>query len=155
MQITYRKALLDDIAAMQKLVYPLVEDGTILVRSNDEIATNIRSYTLAFDGDRLVGFTALHVHSPELAEIRSLIVSEHYRAQGVGTALVQKALEEADTLGVERVLALTYAAHFFEQLGFVEIPKESLPEHKIWADCIKCIHFPICNEVALIKTLPR
>ncbi|PHQ55600.1 MAG: GNAT family N-acetyltransferase, partial [Sulfurimonas sp.] len=34
-----------------------------------------------------------------------------------------------------------------------EIPKESLPEHKIWADCIKCKHFPICNEVSLIKTL--
>lgn len=151
----FRKATLRDIVPMRSLVASKVKDGTILDRTEDEIATNIRSYTLAFRGEELIAFTALHLHSPELAEIRSLIVSEHYRAQGVGTALVQKALEEADTLGVERVLALTYAAHFFEQLGFVEIPKESLPEHKIWADCIKCIHFPICNEVALIKTLPR
>ena len=35
----------------------------------------------------------------------------------------------------------------------VEIQKELLPEHKIWADCIKCKHFPICNEVSLIKNL--
>jgi amino-acid N-acetyltransferase len=48
---------------------------------------------------------------------------------------------------------LTYQQRFFERLGFEEIPKESIPEHKIWADCIKCKHFPVCNEVSLIKTL--
>ena len=42
---------------------------------------------------------------------------------------------------------------FFEKNGFVEIPKENIPEHKIWADCIKCKHFPICNEISLIKTI--
>jgi amino-acid N-acetyltransferase len=153
MSITYRKATLEDIEAMQRLVLPQVENGTILVRSNDEIATNIRSYLLAFDGERLLGFTALHVHSPELAEIRSLIVDEPYRDHGVGSGLVSHALEEARALGLKRVLALTYAARFFEKLSFSEIPKESLPEHKIWADCIKCKHFPVCNEIALIKTL--
>ncbi|HHD83733.1 MAG TPA: GNAT family N-acetyltransferase, partial [Campylobacteraceae bacterium] len=34
-----------------------------------------------------------------------------------------------------------------------EIPKEALPEQKIWADCVKCKHFPICDEVALIYNL--
>jgi len=153
MPITYRKATLNDIPIMQRLVAPQVENGTILVRSNDELATNIRSYILAFDGEKLVGFTALHVHSPELAEIRSLIVDENYRGKGIGSALVSRAVEEGQVLGLKRVLALTYAAPFFDKLSFREIPKESLPEHKIWADCIKCKHFPVCNEVALIKTL--
>ena len=153
MTINYRKATLEDIAAMQCLVSPQVENGTILVRSNDELATNIRSYILAFDGERLIGFTALHIHSPELAEIRSLIVDEAYRLHGIGSALVERALEEGQRLGLKRVLALTYAGRFFEKLSFAEIPKESLPEHKIWADCIKCKHFPVCNEIALIKTL--
>lgn len=153
MSITYKKATLADIAEMQKLVYPLVEDGTILVRSNDEIATNIRSYTLACEENRLVGFTALHVHSPELAEIRSLIVETTHRHHGIGSHLVALSLEEARVLDLKRVLALTYAAEFFKKLDFVEIPKETLPEHKIWADCIKCKHFPVCNEIALIRTL--
>ncbi|UFS61321.1 N-acetyltransferase [Sulfurimonas sp. HSL-3221] len=153
MAIHYRKATLADIEAMQRLVAPKVDDGTILVRSNDELATNIRSYILAFDGERLIGFTALHVHSPELAEIRSLIVDEPYRNRGIGAELVKLALEEGRKLGLKRILALTYAARFFEKLSFSEIPKESLPEHKIWADCIKCKHFPVCNEIALIKTL--
>jgi len=147
------KATLSDISSMQALVKPEVESGVILDRSDDEIATNIRSYTLAlFDGE-LVGFTALHIHTAYLAEIRSLIVKDGFRGQKIGEKLINKVLDEAVSLGLQRVLSLTYKQSFFERLGFVEIPKESLPEHKIWADCIKCKHFPVCNEVSLIKNL--
>ena len=153
MKIEYAKARLSDIHAMQELVQPEVDSGVILVRSEDEIATNIRSYMLAFSVGELVGFTALHVHTSYLGEVRSLIVKEGIRGQKIGENLVLKALDEAKSLGLQRVLVLTYKQSFFERLDFVEIPKESLPEHKIWADCIKCKHFPICNEVSLIKNL--
>ncbi|WP_373070938.1 N-acetyltransferase [Sulfurimonas sp.] len=151
--IEYKKAKLGDIAAMQNLVAPEVESGIILDRTDDEIATNIRSYTLVLDDDQLVGFCALHIHSPSLAEIRSLIIKEGYRGKNIGSGLINKVLDEGVELGLQKVLSLTYRKEFFEKLGFVEIPKESLPEHKIWADCIKCKHFPVCNEVSLIKNL--
>ena len=145
------KAKLSDIPAMQALVEEKVKDGTILNRSEDEVATNIRSYVLAKDGEKLVGYTALHIHSPRLAEIRSLIVDEAYRGQSIGKRMVAFTLDEAKALGVgEDVLVLTYLPAFFEKMGFKEIDKEVIPEHKIWADCIKCIHFPVCNEVALV-----
>jgi amino-acid N-acetyltransferase len=145
------KAKLEDIPAMQSLVAEKVKDGTILERSEDEMATNIRSYVLAKKRGELVGYTALHIHSPRLAEIRSLIVDEAHRGQHIGKRMVQFTLEEARALGVkEDVLVLTYLPSFFEKLGFREINKEIIPEHKIWADCIKCIHFPVCNEVALV-----
>jgi len=153
MKIEYVKAKLSDIPKMQELVQPEVDSGVILVRSEDEIATNIRSYMLAFLDGELIGFTALHLHTSYLGEIRSLIVKEGLRGQKIGESLVLKALDEGKSLGLQRVLSLTYRQAFFERLGFVEIPKESLPEHKIWADCIKCKHFPICNEVSLIKNL--
>jgi len=148
------KAKLSDIPAMQSLVVSEVKDGIILDRTEDEVATNIRSYVLAKDGDKLVGYTALHVHSRRLAEIRSLIVDEAYRGQKVGQRMVQFTLDEAKNIGVEEdVLVLTYLPQFFLNLNFKEINKEVIPEHKIWADCIKCIHFPICNEVALVYKL--
>ncbi len=153
MKINYQKATLATIHEMRELILPEIESGVILDRSEDEIATNIRSYTLAYREEELVGFTALHIHTTDLAEVRSLIVKDGIRGQKIGENLVKKALEEASSLGIQRVLSLTYKQAFFERLGFVEIPKESLPEHKIWADCIKCKHFPICNEVSLIKTL--
>lgn len=153
MAIEYKKATLHNIPAMQALVEPEVESGVILPRSDDEVATNIRSYTLAFKDGEIVGFAALHIHTSYLAEIRSLIVGEQHRGAKIGEGLVATLLDEAAALGLQKVLALTYKQSFFERMGFVEIPKESLPEHKIWADCIKCKHFPICNEISLIKVL--
>jgi amino-acid N-acetyltransferase len=153
MHINYKKATLLEISKMQELVFSEVESGVILLRTDEEIATNIRSYTLAYKENELVGFSALHIHTGELAEVRSLVVQESMRGNKIGENLVQHQLKEAKSLGLLRVLSLTYRQAFFQRLGFVEIPKESLPEHKIWADCIKCKHFPICNEVSLIKNL--
>jgi len=151
--ISYEKAKLSDIQKMQDLVLPEVESGVILVRSDDEIATNIRSYTLCFKDAQLIGFCALHVHTEYLAETRSLIVKDGFRGNKIGENLVKRCLDEAKDLGLQKVLTLTYKQQFFERLGFVEIAKETIPEHKIWADCIKCKHFPVCNEVSLIKIL--
>jgi len=153
MKIEYKKAKLKDITNMQELVKSEVESGVILARSSDEMATNIRSYILAFKDNELVGFCAMHIHTVYLGEIRSLIVKESFRGQKIGENMINTALDEASYLGLQKVLCLTYKQSFFERLGFVEIPKESLPEHKIWADCIKCKHFPVCNEVSLIKNL--
>jgi amino-acid N-acetyltransferase len=150
MNISYIKAKLSDIKAMQALVLPEVKSGVILYRSDDEVANNIRSYVLAKDDEKLVGFAALHVHAPDLAEVRSLIVDSDYRGKEIGQSLVRFTMKEAKELGVKQLFTLTYQKAFFEKLHFKEIPKESLPEHKIWADCVKCKHFPICDEIALI-----
>ncbi len=153
MQIKFLKPKLSNIEEMQEIIYPEVESGVILERNSDEVATNIRSYILVYIGSELVGFTALHIHTIKLGEIRSLIIKDGFRGKKIGEKLVNYALQEAEELGLKRVLSLTYKQSFFERLGFIEIPKESIPEHKIWADCIKCKHFPICNEISLIKEL--
>ncbi len=77
----YTKATLLDIKAMQELVVNEVANGIILARSDDEVALNIRSYILAKDGEKLVGFGALHFHTSSLGEIRSLVVSPDYRVK--------------------------------------------------------------------------
>jgi len=153
MNLKFRKATLTDIPTMLELVEPEVQTGVILKRDSDDTATNIRSYQLAFQEERLIGFCALHIHTTTLAEVRSLVVDNAVRGEGVGSTLIKNALEEAKVLGLKEVLSLTYKQAFFERLDFKEIPKESLPEHKIWADCINCKHFPICNEVSLIHSI--
>lgn len=141
---------------MQLLVIEDVKSGVILPRTDDEMATNIRSYVVAKDDEKIVGYTALHIHSVRLAEIRSLIVDKDYRGQNIGKMMVEFCLEEAKNLEVaEDVLALTYVTDFFKKLGFIEIEKSQIPEHKIWADCIKCIHFPVCNEVAVVFKIKK
>ena len=151
--IEYTKAKLSDIVLMQGVVKPEVEKGIILFRSSDEMATNIRSYILAKNGSEIIGFGALHFHADNLAEIRSLVVKEDFRGQGVGKGIIQNLLKEGKEMGLNEVFTLTYQRSFFEALGFHEISKEKLPPHKIWADCIKCKLFPVCDEIALIETI--
>ncbi|MDR1006993.1 MAG: N-acetyltransferase [Campylobacteraceae bacterium] len=148
--IIYKKATLDDIKGIQELVRDEVINGIILPRADDEVATNIRSYTLATQKDEIVGLSALHIHASHLAEVRSIVVKRELRGKGIGAQIVKKLLEEGRLLGLKQVFTLTYEKEFFEKLSFKEIPKESLPISKIWADCIKCKHFPICDETALI-----
>lgn len=149
--IEIKKPTLKEVEAMRNLLRPEVERGVILERTADEIANAIRSYNVAWEGDEIVGFCALHIHSPSLAEIRSLIVKESHRGKGIATSIIEVSLKEALGLGVKEVLVLTYQRTLFEKLGFVEVSKEAIPDHKIWADCIKCKYFPICEEIALIK----
>ena len=135
--VEYKTAKLKDIKAMQEMVADEVKKGIILPRSDSKI----------------VGYASLHIYSIELAEIRSLVVSKNLRANGIGSNLVKILLKDAKFQDIKKVFALTYADKFFKKLGFVEISKEELPDQKIWADCIKCKQFPVCNEIAVINTL--
>ncbi len=136
---------------MQNIVLEDVENGNILSRDENEMATTIRSYIAVKEKttDTIVGFVALHIHTVELAEIRSLIVSSKYRGQGIGKQLIEYCIEEAKAINLQKLLVLTYQQKLFESFKFIEIQKASIPETKIWADCIKCKHFPICDEISL------
>ena len=103
-------------------------------------------------GEKIIGFCALHIYTPTLAEIRSLVVAEGYRHRGIAQNLVAKNIDEGLALGLREFLVLTYRPNLFKILGFEEIEKDKIPNHKIWADCIACKHFPTCQEIALLKT---
>ena len=147
--LKYFKPTIKHINDMQDLVLADVENGNILVRNQSEMATTIRSYTVVYDQDELVGFVALHIHSISLAEIRSLVVKQSHRGQGIGKKLIQNCIDEGKEIQLEELLVLTYKQTLFEKFGFMVIEKASLPDTKIWADCIKCKHFPICDEISL------
>ncbi len=105
------------------------------------------------EAEILAGFASLKIFNADLAEVRSLIVAPQFRRRGIARAIVNELLGEARFYGLKSVFTLTYQKEFFERLGFTEIPKDELPAQKIWADCIKCKKFPVCNEIALIYTL--
>jgi amino-acid N-acetyltransferase len=63
--------------------------------------------------------------------------------------MVKHNIERAKKIGFKKIFALTYKPLFFEKLGFYQIEKEVLPK-KIWTDCLKCIKFPDCDELAVM-----
>jgi amino-acid N-acetyltransferase len=153
LEVKFFKPNVEHIKSMQELVKEEVENGIILLRTEDEMATTIRSYIVVEVDGELAGFTALHVHSARLSEVRSLVVSKKFRGLKLGKKLVEECIKEAKSLNMQQILSLTYQKGFFESLGFYEIEKEKIPEHKIWADCIRCKHFPVCDEIAMVYDL--
>ena len=147
-----RKAILQDARQIHQLLLSYAKDGLVLSRSLMEIFEAIRDFYVFVEDDLVVGAAALNICWEDLAEVRSLVVHENYGGQGIGKHLVEACISEARQLGIGRVFALTYQQVFFEKLGFEVIEKAELPQ-KIWGDCIKCVKFPECDEIALSLSL--
>jgi amino-acid N-acetyltransferase len=147
-----RKAKLNDIKEIQRLIKVYAPRGGILPRSLSELYDHLRDFFVFARNRKVIGICALHICWDDLAEIRSLAVEEDDQSKGIGATLVKACLKESKLLGVKRVFALTYQPKFFEGLGFERVDKTALP-HKIWTDCLKCVKFPDCDETALVKEL--
>ncbi len=151
-----RKARITDVRDIHRLISHFAKTGQVIPRALSELYEHVRDFFVYVpeDKDLLAGACALHICWEDLAEIRSLVVSEEYQGHGIGVELVKACLEEAKALGIPKVFALTTSPEFFERLGFELIEKSTLP-HKVWADCVKCPKFPECDEVALLKRLEK
>ncbi len=151
-----RKAVIADVKAIHQLLNHYAELKLLLPRSLSELYDHVRGYFVLDDATgephRVAGVCGLGICWEDLAEIRSLAVSEAACGKGYGTKLVKACLKEARALGIKRVFALTYAPDFFAKMGFQEVDKSVLP-HKIWGDCLKCPKFPQCDENALMIEL--
>ncbi len=147
-----RKANIQDVKHLQKLIKFYAERDEMLPRSLNELYENIRDFFIFEQNKKIIGCCALHVCWQDLGEIKSLAVLKSEHGKEIGKRLLLACLKEARTLRLKKIFALTYKPLYFEKFGFLEIEKALLP-HKIWIDCIKCVKFPDCNEVALIKEL--
>jgi len=144
-----RKAMVKDVPVIADIVNYHAKMGVMLPRPISRIYDNVRDYVVIESNGDILGCGALHVMWSNLAEIRALALRDEYVGKGLGRSLVDNLLEEAKSLGIEKVFVLTYKADFFKHFGFSVIDKSELP-HKIWSECVNCMHFPNCEEVALI-----
>ena len=147
-----RKAQIRDVKDIQKLLTHFASRGDMLSRSLSELYEAIRDFYICEEDGRLIGTAALHIVWEDLAEIRSVAVAEDAGRKGVGTQLIRACIDEAQLLGLKRLFCLTYKPDFFGRFGFRIVDKAELP-HKVWGDCMKCVKFPDCDEIAMILDL--
>ncbi|MBI2832526.1 MAG: N-acetyltransferase [Chloroflexi bacterium] len=143
------KARISDVPQIYQLINFFANKDEMLARPLSEIYENIRDYFVSREGGQVVACAALHINWSDLAEIRSVAVSEESQRKKAGTQLVEACLAEAKGLGLSTIFCLTYKPAFFESCGFSQVDKMQLPR-KVWTECYRCPKFPDCEEVALV-----
>ncbi len=151
-RILVRAAETGDVDAIHTLLAPYAKEQVILQRSKDDLYQHLQEFMIAEYDGVLVGTAALHIYGSNIAEIRSLVVKPDYQGKRIGHFLVEGCEKMAAQLHVAKVFALTYVGHFFVNMGYAVVPKESLP-HKIWTVCVHCKKFGDCDEIAVQKRL--
>jgi len=94
-----RKAKLNDVKEIQRLIKVYAPRGGILPRSLSEVYDHLRDFFLFVRNRKVIGICALHICWDDLAEIRSLAVKEEDRNKGIGARLVKACLKESALLG--------------------------------------------------------
>ncbi len=142
------KARVFDVPAIHRLIEHWVKTDVVLPRTAGEIYESLRDFVVVRDGDRLAAAGALHIEWKDLAEIKSLVVDPDYQGSGLGSVVVEACLEEALTLGLKTVFALTTSPEFFQKCGFDLAAVSSFPR-KVWNECLRCPKYARCDEIAV------
>ncbi len=105
------------------LLRPFVMQRLLLSRTEAELVELTRHGFVALrtdgtDQPQLVGFSAIEVYSPKLAELQCLAVRSDYQGSGVGRQLVNKCIQRARELNVMEILAISSSEKFLQSCGF-------------------------------------
>lgn len=147
-----RAARADDVPDILRLLQHYSAMGDLLPRTKADVYKNLEHFRVIDQANQIIACGSLEHFTPELAEIRSLMVDENYKGQSLGKIIVENLIELANNGDTARVMALTYVPAFFHKLGFETVAKEVFPE-KIWGICVNCYKFHNCDEIAVLLRL--
>lgn len=121
-----RQASPSDAVAIHALMRPFVSQHLLLSRSEAEIIELSRHGFVAMKEEKCLGFAAVEIYSPKLAELQCLAVHPDAQRHGVGRELVGMCIDRARSLGIMEVLAISSSEDFLRSCGF----DFSLPDQK-------------------------
>jgi amino-acid N-acetyltransferase len=108
------------------------------------------NFVVAQHDGRIIGVAGLELCGVN-ALLRSVTVVREWRGEGVGRALVERIIDEADARGVPLYLLTTTAERYFPTFGFTTISRAAAPE-----DIRTSEEFTVaCPASATLMTRPR
>ena len=115
-----RRARTSDVPAIKQLVDTYA--GKILLEKNlVTLYEAVQEFWVAEHRDQVIGCGALHVLWADLGEVRTVAVAPSMTGRGIGHAVVDKLLNVARELQLQRLFVLTFETEFFARHGFTEI----------------------------------
>jgi amino-acid N-acetyltransferase len=151
-RVAIRRAGVQDVAAFGKIINDCAEYGLMLHRSPSYLYEHVRDFHVCLVDGQVAGVCGLNIVWANLAEVYALAVSPNFRGKGLGKRLVLTCIDEAEELGIKKLMTLTYEKDFFHRCGFTVVDRMSLP-HKVWSECVRCPKNQACDEIAMIREL--
>ncbi|MCA9264401.1 MAG: GNAT family N-acetyltransferase [Planctomycetales bacterium] len=124
--VTIRFARTEDLAAIENFLRPFIEGELLVPRTGGELLMLIRNGFVAEQENQIVGFAAVEIYSPKLAEVQCLAVDSRLQKRGIGKKLIEQCVQRASERGVRELMAITTSDNLFMSCGF----DYSLPNQK-------------------------
>ncbi|MDJ0316722.1 amino-acid N-acetyltransferase [Arthrobacter antibioticus] len=153
--ISLRAARTSDVHAIKELVAPLAEKRILISKESVTYFEAIQEFLIAEVDGKIVGCGALHVMWEDLAEIRTLATDDGWRGHGVGRALVDQLLANAQELGVGRVFCLTFEVDFFLRNGFAVMADQSVVDPAVYSELLRSADEGIAEFLDLARVKPN
>ena len=136
-KILIRPARTSDVPMIQAMREPFIAQRVLLGRELVGLYESVPELLVAEDEKgQVLGCGALHVMWHDLAEVRSLVVDQSRRGQGIGHQIVDALLARAVALGISRVFCLTFEVEFFAKHGF-ETMSEAPIDPETYAELVR------------------
>lgn len=123
-----REMTIEDIPAILNLIRPFVEEGILLPRTEQSLASTFTDYIVYELDDGIKGCAALHFYNDFQAEIAAVAVDSVCSHLGIGPKMMEYLLNKAQSQQAKSVFILTTrTADWFEMQGFIPDDISTLP----------------------------
>ena len=127
-----RTATIEDVGGILELIEPLEAEGSLVKRSRELLENEINLFTVIERDGMIVACAGLYPYEESASgEIACVATHPDYRGEDRGERLLAALEMQAREKQLASVFVLTtQTAHWFQELGFVEITQQQLPEKK-------------------------
>ncbi len=114
-----RPATNRDVAGIKALIQPLINDGILLDRSEQDLERSIQDFYVAEREGSVIGCASLTLFDQQ-AEVGCLAVHPDFRASGKAADILQHLVKEAKVQTCKQLFALsTRSGDWFQEQGFL------------------------------------
>jgi amino-acid N-acetyltransferase len=121
MSVAIRPARTSDIKAIRKIIDTYSLQRRLLSKETVMLYEDVQEFFVAEKDGAIIGCGALHVLWEDLGEVRTVAVNEEFRGQKIGHQILTAIIDRAQSLGLKRLVCLTFETGFFGKHGFTEI----------------------------------
>lgn len=149
-----RSARTSDIKGIRRLIDSYAPQGRLLSKETVTLYESVQEFTVAVEGEEVVGCGALHILWEDLAEVRTVAVSDTMRGKGVGHQILDAIIERAHNIGVQRIFCLTFETEFFGRHGF-EVIEGTPVDPEVYVELLRSYDAGVAEFLDLESVKPN